>query len=112
MQAQVCHRGQYNLRIDASNLINPYDPRVARAPELVSIVMQDHVQIPLDNDTHATIGCELPAYMLHLTMQCVSVPGLHASYSTSCRRRSSLSPTAKISLKPSCTNVSTLFADI
>ena len=57
MQAEVSHRGHYVARVDATDMIDPYDPSVASAPEIVSIVMQDNVHLPVSSDTSATIGC-------------------------------------------------------
>ena len=57
MQAEVSHRGHYVARVDATELMDPYDRSMASAPEIVSIVMQDNVHLPVSSDTSATIGC-------------------------------------------------------
>ena len=59
--AEISHRGRYVLRVDASEALHPYDTSVSVAPELTSLAMEDVVQIPVLDDTTATIGCELPA---------------------------------------------------
>ena len=59
MQAHVSHRGHYVVRVDATNILNPYDASVSRTPELVSIIMQDSVQVPVSSDTTANLGCRL-----------------------------------------------------
>ena len=67
-QAEVSHRGHYTVRVDAANVIDPYDSDVSRSPELVSIIMQDSVQMPISSDTSTNLGCtcaQLANCLLH-----------------------------------------------
>jgi hypothetical protein len=56
MQAQVAHRGFYIFKIDASELLDPYDRRVATAPEVYEVAMNSQLHTPLSDDTGVTIG--------------------------------------------------------
>ena len=58
-EAEISHRGRYVLRVDATEALHPYDTSVSVAPELTSLSMEDVVQIPVLEDTTATIGCKL-----------------------------------------------------
>ena len=56
-EAEVSHRGRYVLRVDATEALHPYDLSVAVAPELTSLSMENLLQIPVMDDTTATLGC-------------------------------------------------------
>ena len=45
------------LRVDATEAVHPYDLGVAVAPELTSLSMENVLQIPVMDDTTATVGC-------------------------------------------------------
>ena len=56
-EAEVVHRGRYIVRVDATETLRPYDRSLATAPELSSLSMESVLQIPVMDDTTATVGC-------------------------------------------------------
>ena len=56
-EANVAHRGAYIFKVDACETMNPYDPDVDHMPELISVATTNSVQIPISDDTAASVGC-------------------------------------------------------
>lgn len=56
MQMQVAHRGIYVFKIDAQNLIEPYDRHVSMLPEVYEVSMSSQISSPLNDSTVATLG--------------------------------------------------------
>jgi len=56
----VAHRGAYIFKVDACETMNPYDPEVDHTPELISVATTNSVQIPLSENTAASVGCDSP----------------------------------------------------
>ena len=77
-EAEISHRGRYVLRVDATEALHPYDTSVSVAPELTSLSMEDVVQIPVLEDTTATIGCKL-AGPCATPMACLHTASCHSS---------------------------------
>lgn len=59
-EASVAHRGLYSFKIDACEALNPYDEDVAHLPELISVATTNTVQLPLSENTAASVGCKVP----------------------------------------------------
>lgn len=57
-EASVAHRGLYSFKIDACETINPYDSSVQHFPELISVATTNSVQLPLSDNTAASLGCK------------------------------------------------------
>ena len=53
----MAHRGAYIFKVDACETMNPYDPDVDHTPELISVATTNSVQIPISEDTAASVGC-------------------------------------------------------
>ena len=78
-EAETSHRGRYVLRVDATEALHPYDLGVAVAPELTSLSMENVLQIPVMDDTTATLGCAAPTQHAHAHAAAHSLPDrLHA----------------------------------
>ncbi|KAK9804851.1 hypothetical protein WJX72_008677 [[Myrmecia] bisecta] len=56
LEAAVNYRGVYIFKVDAADLVAPYDKRVSRAPEITQVAMTSQVQAPLTDDMAATFG--------------------------------------------------------
>lgn len=57
-EASVAHRGVYSFKVDACEALNPYDRDVAHWPDLISVATTNSVQLPLSEDTQASLGCK------------------------------------------------------
>ena len=57
-EASVDHRGHYLFKIDACDCLPPYEDGMAYTPELKSMATKNSVQLPLSDNTAASIGCE------------------------------------------------------
>lgn len=49
LEASVNYRGVYQFKIDATALVNPYAPHLARTPELTNIYMTSGLDVPLES---------------------------------------------------------------
>ena len=53
---QVAHRGFYIFKVDATNLVDPYDRGVSTLPEVYEVAMNSQLSTPLDDTTSITVG--------------------------------------------------------
>ena len=56
LQAQVAHRGFYIFKIDASELLDPYDRDLMTTPEVYEVAMNSQLHTPVSDDMGVTIG--------------------------------------------------------
>ena len=56
LDAKVAHRGAYVVKLDATELVSPYDEGVGRTPDLAGMAMTTQVHIPLGDSAGATLG--------------------------------------------------------
>lgn len=56
LQMQVAHRGFYIFKVDATNLVDPYDRGVSTLPEVYEVAMNSQLSTPLDDATSVTFG--------------------------------------------------------
>lgn len=56
LDAKVAHRGAYVVKVDATELVSPYDETVGRTPDLAGMAMTTQVHIPLGDAAGATLG--------------------------------------------------------
>lgn len=57
-EQSVAHRGVYSFKVDACDALNPYDKDITHLPELLNIATTNSVQLPLSDNTVASLGCE------------------------------------------------------
>jgi hypothetical protein len=57
---QVAHRGFYSFKIDAQNLVDPYDRSVSMLPEVYEVAMNSQITTPFSDTTAATLGGGAP----------------------------------------------------
>lgn len=64
-EASVAHRGMYIFKVDACDLMNPYDTDVDHTPELISVATTNSVQIPVSETFAASVGCTPSVHISH-----------------------------------------------
>ncbi|KAK9907695.1 hypothetical protein WJX75_008271 [Coccomyxa subellipsoidea] len=59
LQMQVSHRGFYSFKVDATNLVDPYDRHVSVMPEVYEVAMNSQISTPLSDTMGATLGGQM-----------------------------------------------------
>lgn len=61
---QTAHRGVYMFKVDATNLVDPYDRHVSVMPEVYEVAMNSQISTSISDTTNATLGGPAPSLLV------------------------------------------------